>query len=57
MMKLKFVKSKFKDWNKELFKDLKEKKNNIHSNIVWIDSLEQEGNLTFDLSTLRALRK
>ena len=57
MMKLKFVKSKFKDWNKELFKDLKEKKNNIHSNIVWIDSLEQEGNLTSDLSTLRALRK
>ena len=57
MMKLKFVKSKFKDWNKELFKDLKEKKNNIHSNIVWIDSLEQEGNLTSDLSTLRASRK
>lgn len=40
MMKLKFVKAKLKDWNKALFGDKKEKKNNIMLDIVKIDLVE-----------------
>lgn len=57
MMKLKFIKSKWKEWNRESFRVLKEKKNDILSNIERIDLIEQEGDLTLDLSTLRAMRK
>ena len=57
MMKLKFIKSKWKEWNRESFGVLKEKKNDILSNIERIDLIEQEGDLSLDLSTLRAMRK
>ena len=40
MMKLKFVKAKLKDWNRALFGDKKEKKNNIMLDIVKIDLVE-----------------
>ena len=55
--KLQLIKAKLKVWNRDVFGDLKEEKNNILSNISRIDSAEQEGNLTHDLYLLRALRK
>ena len=46
-----------KDWNEVSFGDLKKKKKNILTNIVSFDAMEQEGNLTIELSARRALRK
>ena len=57
MRKLQFIKAKSKVWNRDVFGDLKEEKNNIFSDISRIDSIEQEGNLTHDLYLLGALRK
>ena len=57
MRKLKFVKSKLKFWNKEVFGDLKERKLAIILDIDRIDLLEQEGSITRDLFALRRLRK
>ena len=45
MRKLKFFKSKLKDWNKVAFRDLRERKNSFLSNLGRIDLIEQEGNL------------
>ena len=57
MRKLQFFKSKLKKWNKESFGELKERKKRILNDIVNIDVVEQEGNLSPKLSTQRALRK
>lgn len=57
MEKLKCIKSKLKEWNGESFGDLEEKKNDILLNIVRIDLIDQEGKLTPDLLTLRAIGK
>ena len=57
MKKLKFVKSKLKGWNRGVFGDLSERKSNIPLDIERIDRLEQEGNLSQDLITLRNLRR
>ena len=46
-----------KKWNKESFGELKERKKRILNDIVNIDVVEQEGNLSPKLSTQRALRK
>ena len=56
MRKLQFVKVKLKEWNKEFFGVLKERKKSILSDIANID-VEQEGVLSSELSTQRALRK
>ena len=40
MKKLQFIKSKLKEWNKVSFRDLREKKKNILTNIVSIDVSE-----------------
>ena len=40
MKKLQFIKSKLKEWNKVSFRDLREKKKNILTNIVNIDVSE-----------------
>ncbi|RVW50795.1 hypothetical protein CK203_076874 [Vitis vinifera] len=57
MRKLKFVKSKLKDWNKVAFGDLREKKKLILSDLARIDLIEQEGNLNLDLVSERTLRR
>ena len=57
MRKLQFIKAKLKAWNRDVFGDLKEEKNNILLDISRIDSVEQEGNLTHDLYLLRASTK
>ena len=57
MRKLKFVKSKLKNWNKAVFGDLKERKLAIILDIERIDLLEQERSITPDLFALRSLRK
>ncbi|KAJ9701102.1 hypothetical protein PVL29_006450 [Vitis rotundifolia] len=57
MRKLKFVKSKLKDWNKVAFGDLRERKNLILSDLGRIDLIEQEGNLNIDLVSERTLRR
>ena len=57
MRKLQFVKSKLKEWNKESFGVLKERKKSILSDIANIDAVEQEGVLSSELSAQRALRK
>ena len=57
MRKLQFFKAKLKVWNRDVFGELEEEKNNILSDISRIDTTEQEGNLTHDLYLLRALRK
>ena len=57
MRKLQFVKAKLKDWNKNTFGMLKERKKSILDEIANIDAIEQEGVLSFDLSAQRVLRK
>ena len=57
MRKLQFDKAKLKDWNKNSFGMLKERKKNILDEIANIDAIEQEGVLSFDLSAQRVLRK
>ena len=57
MRKLQFFKSKLKKWNKESFGELKERKKRILNDIVNIDVVEQEGNLSPELTTQRALTK
>ena len=57
MKKLKFVKSKLKDWNKVAFGDLRERKFFILSDLGRIDLIEQEGNLNLDLLSERTLRR
>ena len=39
-----------KEWNKASFRELKERKKNILTNIASIDAIEQEGNLSPELS-------
>ena len=56
MRKLQFVKAKLKEWNKDSFGVLKERKQSILEEIVNID-VEQEGVLSSELSPQRALRK
>ena len=56
-MKLLFVNSKLKEWNKVPFRDLREKKKNNLSSIVNIDTIEQEGNLTHKLLATRGLKE
>lgn len=46
MRRLQFVKSKLKEWNREMFGDLKESKDSILKEIVEIETTEQERNLT-----------
>ena len=55
--KLQFVKAKLKDWNKNTFRMLKERKKTILDEIAKIDANEQEGALSFDLVVQRAVRK
>ena len=43
MRKLQYVKAKLKDWNKDTFGVLKERKQSILEEIVNIDVVEQEG--------------
>ena len=57
MRKLQFVKAKLKDWNKNTFGMLKERKKTILDEIANIDANEQEGALSFDLVVQRAVRK
>ena len=57
MRKLQFVKVKLKDWNKNSFGTLKERKKNILDEIANIDAIEQEGVLSSELSAQRVLRK
>ena len=45
MRKLKFVKSKLKEWNKDIFGILRERKSTIILNIERFDQFEQEGSL------------
>ena len=49
MRKLQFVKAKLKDWNKNSFGMLKERKKSILDEIANIDAVEQEGVLSSDL--------
>ncbi|KAL6348507.1 hypothetical protein AAG906_009967 [Vitis piasezkii] len=57
MRKLKFVKSKLKEWNIMTFGDLKERKKLILTDLSRIDLFEQEGNLNPDLVLERTLRR
>ena len=57
MRKLQYVKAKLKDWNKDTFGVLKERKQSILEEIVNIDAVEQEEVLSSELSAQRALRK
>ena len=57
MRKLQFVKAKLKDWNKNTFGLLKERKKSISDEIANIDAIEQEGALSSDLAAQRAIRK
>ena len=57
MRKLKFVKSKLKDWNIVAFENLRERKKLILSNLGRIDLIEQEENLNLDLVSERTLRR
>ncbi|RVW70784.1 hypothetical protein CK203_058030 [Vitis vinifera] len=57
MRKLKFVKSKLKEWNIMAFGDLKERKKLILTDLSRIDLIEQEGNLNLDLVLERTLRR
>ena len=57
MRKLQFVKAKLKDWNKNTFGMLKERKKTILDEIANIDVIEQEGVLSSDLSAQRVERK
>ncbi|KAL6347508.1 hypothetical protein AAG906_026030 [Vitis piasezkii] len=49
--------AKLKEWNKNSFGVLKERKKSILSEIANIDAVEQEGVLSFEFSAQRALRK
>ncbi|RVW86191.1 hypothetical protein CK203_046066 [Vitis vinifera] len=53
MRKLQFVKAKLKDWNKNTFGMLKERKKTILDEIANIDAIEQEGALSSDLAAQR----
>ncbi|RVW25910.1 putative mitochondrial protein [Vitis vinifera] len=55
MRKLKFIKSKLKEWNIVAFGDLRERKKHILSDLGRIDRIEQEGNLNLDLVSERTL--
>ena len=57
MRKLKFVKSKLKEWNKDIFRIMRDRKSTIISDIDMFDWLEQEGSLNQDTFALRSLRK
>ncbi|RVW12452.1 LINE-1 retrotransposable element ORF2 protein [Vitis vinifera] len=57
MRKLQFVKAKLKDWNKNTFGMLKERKKTISDEIANIDAIEQEGALSSDLAAQRVIRK
>ncbi|WJZ94571.1 hypothetical protein VitviT2T_013415 [Vitis vinifera] len=57
MRKLQFVKAKLKDWNKNTFGMLKERKKTILDEIAIIDANEQEWALYSDLAVQRAVRK
>ena len=48
--KLQFFKAKLKEWNKESFGVLKERKKSILNEIANIDVVEQEGVLSSELS-------
>lgn len=54
MRKLQFVKSKLKEWNKEYFGELNERKKSIRNDIASIDAIKQEGNLSPKLLEQRA---
>ncbi|RVW40362.1 hypothetical protein CK203_092442 [Vitis vinifera] len=49
MRKLKFIKSKLKEWNTRVFGDLRERKKHILTDLGRIDRIEQEGNLNLEL--------
>ncbi|RVX09326.1 LINE-1 retrotransposable element ORF2 protein [Vitis vinifera] len=57
MRKLKFIKSKLKEWNTRVFGDLRERKKHILMDLGRIDRIEQEGNLNLDLVSERTLRR
>ncbi|RVX16773.1 LINE-1 retrotransposable element ORF2 protein [Vitis vinifera] len=57
MRKLKFIKSKLKEWNIVVFGDLRERKNHILTDLGRIDRIEQERNLNLDLVSERTLRR
>ncbi|RVW28221.1 hypothetical protein CK203_083720 [Vitis vinifera] len=57
MRKLKFIKSKLKEWNIVAFGDLRERKKHILSDLGRIDLIEQKGNLNLDLVSERTLRR
>ena len=56
-MKLLFVNSKLKEWNKNSSGDLIERKKSILLDIANFDSMEQEGGLSPELLIHRAVRK
>ena len=57
MRKLQFLKAKLKEWNKNAFGDLIERKKCILLDIANFDSMEQEGGLSPELLIQRAVRK
>ena len=57
MKKLQFVKAKLKDWNKNTFELLKERKKTVLDEIANIDVIEQEGVLSSDPAAQRIERK
>ena len=57
MKKLQFVKAKLKEWNKDSFGELNERKKSIMFNLANFDTMEQEGGLSLELLIHRALRK
>ena len=57
MRRLQFVKAKVKEWNKLSFGELNEKKKSILNDLANFDAIEQEGGLTSELLSQRAIRK
>ncbi|RVX19456.1 LINE-1 retrotransposable element ORF2 protein [Vitis vinifera] len=57
MRRLQFLKAKLKEWNKNAFGDLIERKKCILLDIANFDSMEQEGGLSPELLIQRAVRK
>ena len=57
MRKLKFIKSKLKEWNIVAFGDLRERKKHILTDLGRIDRIEQEGNLNLDMVSERTLKR
>ncbi|RVW92839.1 LINE-1 retrotransposable element ORF2 protein [Vitis vinifera] len=57
MRKLQFLKAKLKEWNKNSFGDLIERRKSILLDIANFDSMEQEGGLSPELLIQRAIRK